>query len=128
VVDGAVDRIDNPGETARALPRARLLAEEPVARPLGGEARPDEAFNLLVGSRDNVDKRRLAARNRHALTPALRRQLARLAREFSGEPEEFGVRLVEPCAGARHLIRPPHSVPRRNANVVASTGFEPVKA
>jgi hypothetical protein len=90
VVDGAVDRVDDPGESARTLYRGALLAEHPVVGAGVLDTAQDESFDLAIGFGDDIHDRRLRRRHLDALAAPAGGQLPGFESDRTGEVEEVG--------------------------------------
>ena len=88
VVDGAVDRVDDPGQPRGPCRRAALLPQDRVVGPLGSEDLAQETLGGEVGSRDNVGRVELRPVDRHGLGALAPDLLGRGAGEPLGELPE----------------------------------------
>src|SRR6185312_16071577 len=127
--DGAVDRVDDPGESAGARILPALLAEEAIGGPRLGQQRTDERLRLPVGMGDDVLRRRLARGHLHALSPALMHQAPRGERDISRDVQQLSVAHGAPSIDPSQHKGPALSdQPAGPVAVVASAGFEPTKS
>src|SRR3954447_9366002 len=58
-VDGAVERVDDPAEPARAYRAGTLLAQHAVARALLAQEPRDQRLGVAIGVRDRIGLRAL---------------------------------------------------------------------
>ncbi len=105
-VDGAVERVHHPGETAGPLRTSPLLAKDAVGRPQARELVADQALGGEIGLADKIGGRALAFQR--LLAPALEapeQQCACVAGQIDSQREQIvdvraqTCRLLQPLAG-----------------------------
>ena len=116
-VDGAVERIDDPFEAARAHGSRALLAEQAVARPLAAQEADDQRLGVAVGIRDRIGLRALVVDPGGRVVEALDEQRAGRVGGPHGEFEQ-GVRIGGGQEVARAGLEP--ATPRFSAECSTS--------
>jgi hypothetical protein len=105
VVDGAVDRVDDPHDAGGAVGGGALLPQEPVVRASGADAVDEQLLAGPVGLGDDVGGGRLRV---VALEPGVHRQ-----RQGPGPPGEVGGELEQRRrVGGAHGRSLPHAADR----------------
>src|SRR5690606_9793163 len=88
IVDGSVDRVDNPGEPARRDRSVALFAEEAVMGASERQLGPNESLYLAVGEGDDVDRGRLAVGDGYPPPASSAGDLPRSHRDVDGKSEK----------------------------------------
>ena len=110
-VDGAVDRVDDPGEAARAASAPRLLAEERVVGPQLEKSAADERLGVAVDLRHDIHRGGLHVGDLDDAAARLGDPLGSLHGDAAGDGEERGV---------SHGWRVRDSNPRRLSRLIYS--------
>src|SRR5690606_11877893 len=105
VVDGAVDRVDEPRDAARAPACTALLAEDRILRARRLDPSADELLDLAVGRGHDVDDARLRRGDLDTLAPPLGGELPCLEGDRTGQFEKFGAHASSLACG-RGVARP----------------------